>query len=127
MDGDRLTKKVFMWSKHNATFNCNNWVNSVEKFMLSNHLEDAVTNPMSDKSVIKLAKPILQNLEDVKWLSKLWNDNNCINGNKLRIYRRFKTQLLPETYLDLNQPVYKRSVFTKLRCGVLPLELETGR
>ena len=38
-----------------------------------------------------------------------------------------KTCPNPEQYLNLNLPRHQRSAYIKLRCGVLPLEIETGR
>jgi hypothetical protein len=45
----------------------------------------------------------------------------------LRTYRQFKANLEKEDYLNINIPRYQRSAYTKLRCGVLPLAIETGR
>ena len=42
-------------------------------------------------------------------------------------YRKFKNELQPEKYLNLNISRDQRSAFAKLRCGVLPIEVETGR
>ena len=45
----------------------------------------------------------------------------------MRTYREFKKELKAEAYLNLNISWHVRSAFSKLRCGVLPLEIETGR
>ena len=81
----------------------------------------------TSKDAVELCKPVFQQLECVKWRSNLWNDQINVNGNKLRTYREFKTKLKAEAYLNLNISRHYRSSFSKLRCGVLPLEIETGR
>ena len=71
--------------------------------------------------------PVLGDMEKVTWQRKLWDDRGNVHGNKLRTYRKFKSTLTCEKYLSLNIPRFQRAAFVKLRCGVLPLELETGR
>ena len=84
-------------------------------------------NIIDSSYALEISEPILLNIESAKWQLALWNDRGQANGNKLRTYRRFKTSLQSEAYLDYNIPRYERSAFIKLRCGVLPLEIETGR
>ena len=45
---------------------------------------------------------------------------------KLRTYILFKSQLEAEHYVTSIIPRWERSVFAKLRCGILPLHIETG-
>jgi hypothetical protein len=66
-------------------------------------------------------------LDKNKWSQSLWNDKNNANGNKLRTYRLFKNELTEEAYLNLNIPRFQHSAYVKLRCGVLPLAIETSR
>jgi hypothetical protein len=54
------------------------------------------------------------------------DDKNCPNGNKLRTYRMHKNRLNTEEYVKLVSR-YNRSTLAKLRCGSLPLNIETGR
>ena len=61
------------------------------------------------------------------WFTKIWNDNSNVNGNKLRLYRNFKKHLVPEHYVLNSMPRHLRSYICKLRCGTLPLVIETGR
>ncbi len=46
---------------------------------------------------------------------------------KLRTYRLFKTDLVPEPYVTCFMNRYQRSTFAKFRCGILPIQLELGR
>ena len=60
------------------------------------------------------------------WFTKIWHDNSNVNGNKLRLYRNFKKDLVPEHYVLNYVPRHLRSYICKLRCGTLPLAIETG-
>ena len=46
---------------------------------------------------------------------------------KLRTYVKFKTDVHTEEYLLTYIGKCKRSLFSQLRCGILPLTVETGR
>ena len=45
----------------------------------------------------------------------------------LRTYRLLKSDYGKEHYVDLNLKRNERSVLAQLRCGILPLRIETGR
>lgn len=126
MDEERITYKIFNWSKSVGN-QCKNWVFFMNKFLRENDLLAIEVNKMDSKAGAKYCMEALQLLEKEKWCNKLWNDGHNVNGNKLRTYRRFKGTLEKEKYLDINVPRDQRSAFVKLRCGVLPLEVETGR
>ncbi len=50
------------------------------------------------------------------------------NGrNKLRTYRSFKQSYEVESHLKNIMPYKYRSAFSKFRCGVAPIRIETGR
>ena len=118
---------MFSWSKTISANNCKNWMFKIEKFMEVNNLSNITDGDMSNKCAIELCKPVCHSLDVSKWSENLWNDRKNVNGNKLRTYRLFTTQLAPGRYLNYNMPRYKRAAFTKLTCGVLPLEIETSR
>ena len=46
---------------------------------------------------------------------------------KLRFCNMFKSDLLPEEYLNLHIQKYQRSLFAQFRAGILPLNVEIGR
>ena len=87
-------------------------------------LEEQIVN----KQWLKAFENKLTELDQIAWHSNLFNDKNCINGNKLRIYRNHKSRMECETYVK-NKHIsrYGRSVMSKLRSGSLPLMVETGR
>ena len=49
------------------------------------------------------------------------------NKPKLGLYRQFKKTFETQNYVNLNMSKYQRSLTAKLRMGILPLALETGR
>ncbi|KAK6181159.1 hypothetical protein SNE40_009082 [Patella caerulea] len=61
------------------------------------------------------------------WNSNLWNDENKLNGNKLRSYRLYKTEIGTENYVCKIRNKSHRKVLSMLRCGSLQLRIETGR
>ena len=46
---------------------------------------------------------------------------------KLRTYRNIKNKFCPESYTLLNLKRNERSVLAQIRCGILPIHIETGR
>ena len=57
----------------------------------------------------------------------LYNDTNNPNGNKLRTYRTYKTEVKTERYLTIQIPRNVRRTVALFRSGSLPLSIETGR
>jgi len=88
-------------------------------------VEDA--NGFNTQFIISTVRDKLCENDQVSWFNNLWNDTNKPNGNKLRTYRTFKSEIKCEPYLYLNLNVWQRRTLSKLRIGVLPLEIETGR
>jgi ssDNA-specific exonuclease RecJ len=60
----------------------------------------------------------------VNWQNRMFSQKV---GNKLRTYTLFKEVFETEMYLSKNIPCRYRSAFAKIRCGVAPLRIETGR
>ena len=52
---------------------------------------------------------------------------DLLSKPKLRTYIKCKNMYSLENYVTLNMAPKYRSALAKLRCGILPLELETGR
>ena len=63
------------------------------------------------------------------WIRRVTKEGGTSTGtrNKLRTYSLFKSTFEPELYLKLPLTVKERRVMAKLRCGVAPLHIETGR
>ena len=126
---NRLTKHIFEWSSSLAAEGRRNW-----NFMVTKLFEDLNLRHLQDNFELYTSRFIVNTVQEKlnvcdveKWHHNLWNDVNKPNGNKLRTYRKFKSELVAEPYLLLNQNTYQRRSLSKLRIGVLPLEIETGR
>ena len=79
------------------------------------------------KTILTDCKNNLYQQDSIQWHNDIFDDKALVNGNKLRTYRCFKTELKLENYVIVNVPLYKKKVFTLLRAGCLPLEVEKGR
>ena len=63
------------------------------------------------------------------WSARI-NGNVGISGrgrNKLRSYKTFKQNYIVENYCKIILPIRHRAAFSKFRCGVAPIRIETGR
>ena len=49
---------------------------------------------------------------------------SVLSKPKLRTYKLFKTDLAAEPHINCCMSRFKRSIFAKFRCGILPLQLE---
>ena len=78
-------------------------------------------------SILKLCKAKLIEKDKVMWRTQLFNDDGHPNGNKLRTYRLYKTELQTELYVKLSLQRDHRRILAMFRCGNLPLHIETGR
>ena len=71
----------------------------------------------------------MMNIFTEQWHARI-NSNNSRSGNggnKLRTYKLFKRKYQTEHYCKIIMPKCHQSAFAKIRCGVAPLRLETGR
>ena len=68
-------------------------------------------------------------LDVQEWKNQLLTEHaRTGNGrNKLRLYKLYKEEYKEESYLRIPISRGHRSAFAKLRCGVAPLRVETGR
>ena len=123
MPGNRLTRRVHEWSNRRAK----SWESRVRSLLSDLDMTGDLQNH-SVRQTLNIAKQKLNDLDNTKWNRELWNDRrNPENGNKLRTYRRYKTALLTEPYVETLIPRHHRRVLAMLRCGSLPLAIETGR
>ena len=120
-DDCRIVSNVLKWSKRKRR----SWSSRVLG-LLSVLVLNTVLNESKEQFMIMVKSKIKIQDEQI-WFSKLWNDDACPNGNKLRHYRKFKKDLKPDFYVTSNIPRHLRSYISKLRCGTLPLTVETGR
>ncbi len=52
---------------------------------------------------------------------------SVLSKPKLRTYKLFKHDLKAEDYVNCLMTRFQRSTFAKLRCGILPIQIEVGR
>ena len=114
LEGQKLTTK-------------NTWYNNMKCIMhkcsISPSLETANLS-----MIIKTVKNYLQNEFIKGWKSDLFNDTRSKgHGNKLRMYRTFKTTFVKESYLNDCTIKKHRQAFARLRLGAHRLQIEVDR
>ena len=118
MDDDRLTKKVFLWDYHNRKSK-GSWNSDIFK------LFDKIGKLENYQNITKIdiaeAKTILHEKEKSEWIQGIQS------VSKLSNYVKFKKEYCAESYIYKIHNRAHRSVFAQLRCGILPLKIETGR
>ncbi len=85
-------------------------------------------NTADISTVVQDMNVVLLEMYELKWWAAL-NRSEAIRGNgrnKLRTYRSFKQNYEVESHLK-NMPYKYCSAFSKFRCGVAPICIETGR
>lgn len=120
----RLVKTVFTWSKSHGKCWEKRFLKFVHEIGLSNLFEP---NYINVASTLKQCKFKLIELDKANWKLDLFNDSGQINGNKLRTYRLYKTEIQTESYVKLPISRDHRRILAMFRCGNLPLHIETGR
>ena len=128
MKTSRLNKHVFSWARKT---NCKNWFSKVRHFF-----EDIGMGHIcicdEDVDYDHLFSDVKVVIHEY-FVSKWFQDLNRVEAkrgegrNKLRTYRLFKDKFQPEHYLKHLSNRYHIRNFAKLRCGVAPLAIETGR
>ena len=118
MDDDRLTKKVFVYDFNKNTNST--WCSEVKSILEKIGLRTRCFQNMI-KSDIKVCEQSLFDNYCNEWSTK------SRDVSKLRTYITFKTEYKTEEYVKAFLPKQERSFLAQLRCGVLPLRIETGR
>ena len=72
-------------------------------------------------STLKQCKPKLIEKDKTNLKLYLFNDSGQINGNKLRTYRLYKTEIQTETYVKFPITRDHHRIVAMFRCGNLPL------
>ena len=123
MSEDRLPSKVFKWAL--AQNIRKTWPTKVRK-----QFETLGLHRLNDVNDVVAFPEIGQDLSDellndcnLKWQATLDRETS----NKLRTYRLLKTEFISEPYLEMPISRKERKALAKVRCGVAPLRLETGR
>ena len=121
MEGDRLNKAIFKWSRRQKKSNEAKFQKLLDNFKCSLTVSDK-------KAAVKNLVEKIRNFEQIEWYNELWNDKgNEENGNKLRCYRLFKCRKETEHYVSKSMPREARKAIARLRSGTLPIYVELGR
>ena len=123
-DDGRLFSRIVRWSSRYRR----GWHGTITK-LISDMDETNLVNDrtVSTKTVIRRLSDKLNDLDLQDWHRALYDDRNCVNGNKLRTYRTFKQSINPEAYVTSDIPRTHRRVLAQFRAGCLPIAIETGR
>ena len=116
MDDNRLTKAIF---EADYAKNKKNWSSRA----LAVFNEHEVSQYFVHKLVLPLRQfqCLLETKYQAKWMSVVQSKP------KLRTYADIKHNFAPENYVRYTMDKGERSFMAQLRCGILPLEIETGR
>ena len=114
LSSDRLTRKIFDYDK-----SCGEWCKSVRKILLSINCNDYYDNHVTID--LYNAKGLLFEVQCDEWKTDVHK------FPKLRTYLLFKHGFYTEPYVTNIYNRGHRSALAQLRCGVLPLSIETGR
>ena len=105
---------------------------SVSQFLIANNFGHyaniAEAIPSSHRFIADIENILFENFVTT-WLARI-NSNVGPSGrgrNKLRLYKTFKQNYSVENYCKMILPVRHRAAFSKFRCGVAPIRIETGR
>ena len=118
LDPDRITFKIFLWDL-NFHAQRGSWTHGVHEIFKEINTENCFENitPCDPEHVYS---KLLEN-ETTKW------NTSRYSKTKLRLYNMFKADFSQEDYFSLDVPKYHRSLFSQLRAGILPLQIEVGR
>ena len=116
MSDDRLTKQIFMYDFSTCS---KNWCSDMKKVFVKLDLEHI----FHSKSLcdIEQLKTKSADLMHKNWKAEL------DKKPKLRSFRTYKTDMKPESYVQHCYNRQLRSFLAQIRCGILPLKIETGR
>ena len=114
-DDNRITKQAF---NHDYEKCRNNWCSDFKDILMKLGIVDYFER--KDVISMTLFESILKEHYNCLW------KNDIVKTPKLRTYVKLKANFGIETYVKLNLNKTERSFLTQLRCGILPLRLETG-
>lgn len=126
MDNNRINYKVFKWSVMKGSCKLKKWCYKVMEMLKSFDFERYCKineNFLDSYSISQLEEKMFDKYKK-DWCTRIFSYST---GCKLRTYKLFKHTYNTEQYLLQKMPQRHRSAFSKFRCGVAPLKIETGR
>ena len=129
-----LLKKVFNAHLDQGNPSHKTWCYRVKMFYQQIELDICLGDRLAERATLITVNTKLQvyfNYFENCWREKLDAEfargGPDAGGNKLRTYRRFKESYTTEQYVRIIIQKKYKSAYTKFRCGVAPIKLETGR
>lgn len=124
MEGNRLTHKIYVWSKSLAESGRKNWARSTTNLLDSLRDHNQLPHSCTEKDVWIA----IMDREFQKWEASVQTTpSNSESGGRLRFYRHVKDEPSQELYVNRSISAGKRRIITMFRCGCLPLDVELGR
>ena len=122
MQSTRLTRLIYVWSK--SLSGISNWANRTSEILSSLYRDNLLHQ---GHSINDIWNTIMQQ-EFHEWKSKISSiPKDSDTGGRLRFYWQLWDEPTPTPYIFSSISTNKRRTIIMLRCGCLPLEVETGR
>ena len=124
MQSHRLTRRIYVWSKSLADAGTPNWVKRTTDVLGSLYKG----NLLHQGHAVNDIWDAVMSQELLAWKSSVGTiPNDSETGGRLRFYRCYKSEPAPTPYIYQTISTNRRRIITMLKCGCLPLEVETGR
>ena len=131
MSNTNLNKRIFLYCLNVNRPGCKNWcfrvLNNYSKIGCYNNAN--INSHISKTTFLNAVKHASMShfISDWKTTINSVTGRSNVGGNKLRTYKLFKHSFETEPYCNIILPRTHRSAFSRFRCGVAPIRLETGR
>lgn len=131
MNSERINRATAVWANSLANTKCRNWFYNVRKTLAEVELYQYCTldNAIPKQTIVSKVENVFMSKYKLEWLQSVSRTGSSSGRgrNKLRTYCTFKQQFLTENYCKIIMSRSHRAAFSKFRCGVAPIRLETGR
>ena len=128
MRDNRTTKRIAQWSYSLFIKKRNSWFCYTIDILNNCDIVISIFLLIKNMLIVK-AESVLQSKYLLDGNQTITSDvgSSRKGGNKLRTYSLFKSSFCVEKYCTLIMPTSHRAAFSKFRCGVAPIRIETGR
>ena len=131
LDDGRVNKQMFLWADQMASRNYRNYTfvikDTLRQIGLAHFADTHFANNL--RTFFIDVHEVLMDMHSLKWPTQINRESSeSGNGrNKLRTRKLCKTDYIAEDYCKSFIPISHRSAISRLRCGVAPIRIETGR
>ena len=120
LNNDGILKYAFRYDLQRSVTNTN-WCSQVKLILSNVGMDHLVSIEAPTPCNLSIVRERIELLHSESWKQQL------AAKPKLRTYVKFKDSVRTEVYVSSFLPRHQRALFAQFRCGVLPLEIETGR